>query len=236
MLEITDVSCGYGANVVLHSISLSVREGEIVAVIGSNGAGKTTLLKTVSGLLSPTKGKIFFCGKRIDNLDPTAIAREKLIHVPEGRGIFPELTVWENLLMGAHTVRNNARRKENLQLVYQLFPVIAERLSQWAGTLSGGEQQMLAFGRALMSEPKLLMLDEPSMGLSPLFVQRIFDSIREINAKKIPILLVEQNAYASLQISHRAYVLENGSIVMEGPSSEIIDNDNIRRAYLGLGG
>jgi branched-chain amino acid transport system ATP-binding protein len=235
MLEIENVSCGYGPNVVLHSVSLSVGEGEIVAVIGSNGAGKTTTLRTVSGLLSPTQGEILFCGKRIDHLDPTAIAREKLIHVPEGRGIFPELTVWENLLMGAYTVRDSTRRKVNVQLVYELFPVIEKRLSQYGGTLSGGEQQMLAFGRALMSEPRLLMLDEPSMGLSPLLVQRIFDSIREINAKKIPILLVEQNAYASLEISHRGYVLENGSIVMEGRSSEVIDNDKVRRAYLGLG-
>jgi branched-chain amino acid transport system ATP-binding protein len=234
MLEVRDLSCGYGRNIVLQNVSFRVGEREIVAIIGSNGAGKTTTLRTISGLIKPVSGKIHFCGNPIDGMDPSEISRQRLIHVPEGRGIFPELSVLENLLMGAITVRDKIRRKENFELVYHLFPILESRLSQYGGTLSGGEQQMLAFGRALMAEPRLLMLDEPSMGLSPLLVGKIFDSIMEINRKEIPILLVEQNAYATLEVSHRAYVIENGHIVMEGISNDLMEDDRVKRAYLGL--
>jgi branched-chain amino acid transport system ATP-binding protein len=234
MLEVRELSSGYGRNVVLHNISFRVGENEIVAIIGSNGAGKTTTLRTISGLVKPVSGKVYFCGNPIDTTDPSEISRQRLIHVPEGRGIFPELSVLENLKMGAVTVRDKSRRKANFELVFQLFPILNNRLSQYGGTLSGGEQQMLAFGRALMAEPRLLMLDEPSMGLSPLLVGKIFDSILEINRKKIPILLVEQNAYATLEISHRTYVIENGQIVMEGVSNKLMEDARVKRAYLGL--
>jgi branched-chain amino acid transport system ATP-binding protein len=234
VLEISDLMAGYGSNVVVRGISVHVAEKEIVAIIGSNGAGKTTILRAVSGLIQPSGGKIIFCGTRMEQLDPADIARQKLIHVPEGRGIFPELTVAENLLMGGITVKDKARRARNIELVFDLFPALKTRRSQHGGTLSGGEQQMLAFGRALMAEPRLIMLDEPSMGLSPLLAEKIFDSIRELNARGIAILLVEQNANATLELSHRAYVIENGSIVLEGKSSSLIRQESIKKAYLGL--
>lgn len=234
VLEIHDLSCGYGPNVVVRGISFHVAEKEIVAIIGSNGAGKTTTLRAVSGLIRPRGGSIVFCGTPMERLDPADIARHKLIHVPEGRGIFPELTVAENLVMGGITVREKRRRALNLELVYDLFPVLNARRSQHGGTLSGGEQQMLAFGRALMAEPKLMMLDEPSMGLAPLLVEKIFEYIRALNERGIAILLVEQNAYATLEISHRAYVLENGSIVLEGKSSDLVRQEGIKKAYLGV--
>ncbi len=234
MLKVTGLQTFYGDLQALHGVTLEVREGEIVSVIGSNGAGKTTTLMTISGVLRPRTGAIEFEGRRIDHLKPADIVEAGLGHVPEGRQLFPTMTVEENLAMGACTHRARAARAETLERVYGLFPRLRERRSQVAGTLSGGEQQMVAIGRGLMSRPRLLMLDEPSLGLSPMLVTAIFDIIREINRGGATILLVEQNVFRALKLSHRGYILENGQIVAEGPSQQLLRDPQVRTAYLGL--
>ena len=234
MLRVTGLHTFYGDLQALHGVSLDVREGEIVSVIGSNGAGKTTTLMTVSGVLRPRRGQIEFDGRRIDGLKPSAIVEMGLGHVPEGRQLFPTMTVEENLVMGACSRRAKPARRETLRRVYHLFPRLEERRRQWAGTLSGGEQQMLAIGRGLMARPRLLMLDEPSLGLSPALVSTIFEIVREINRGGTGILLVEQNVFRALKLSHRGYILENGRIVAEGPSAQLLRDPQVRTAYLGL--
>jgi branched-chain amino acid transport system ATP-binding protein len=232
LLSVDNLNVYYGAIHALKGISFNVEEGEIVTLIGANGAGKSTTLKTVSGILKSKTGSIEFEGKDITKLAPHKLPELGMSHVPEGRRIFQELTVLENLEMGAYT-RPNSEIKESLENVFKRFPRLEERSKQIAGTLSGGEQQMLAMGRGLMSKPKLMMLDEPSMGLSPLLVQEIFDIIKELNESGTTILLVEQNAKMALSVADRAYVLETGNIVMEGKAKEMLKDDSIKKAYLG---
>ncbi len=232
MLEVQDLVVDYGAIRALRGISFSVGEGEIVTLIGANGAGKTTTLKTISGLQKSSNGKIVFLGKRIDGLSGHQIAKLGVVHVPEGRRPFADMTVRENLLLGAFN-RPRSEIDKSFERVFKSFPRLKERLNQSAGTLSGGELQMLAMGRGLMAKPKLLMLDEPSMGLSPILVQEIFSIIQEINRQGTAILLVEQNAYMALQIAHRAYVLETGQIVLEGMADELRNAPEVKAAYLG---
>jgi branched-chain amino acid transport system ATP-binding protein len=234
MLEIKNLQVSYGAIVALHGISLSVPTGGIVTLIGSNGAGKTTTLKTISGLLKPKSGEIIYDGKNIGGLPPYEIVARGLSHVPEGRMIFANLTVLENLQIGAYLVRDKKIIRREMEFVFTMFPRLKEREQQIAGTLSGGEQQMLAIGRALMSQPKFLMLDEPSLGLAPLLVKTIFEKIIEINRERgLMILLVEQNANLALEISHFGYVLETGKVVLSGDSAALRQNPQVRRAYLG---
>jgi len=234
MLRVTGIQTFYGDLQALHGVTLEVREGEIVSVIGSNGAGKTTTLMTISGVLRPRRGEIEFAGRRIDHLKPADIVEAGLCHVPEGRQLFPTMTVEENLILGACTRRARAAREETLERVYTLFPRLRERCRQIAGTLSGGEQQMAAIGRGLMSRPRLLMLDEPSLGLSPMLVKAIFDIIQEINRAGATILLVEQNVFRALKLSHRGYILENGRVAAEGSSQQLLHDPQVRTAYLGL--
>jgi len=219
---------------ILHDVTLEVREQEIVTIVGANGAGKTTLLKTVVGILRPTSGEIQFLGERIDHLHPHQIVDKGLVRIPEGRKIFPSLSVLENLELGSYLPKPKTRRSESLGKVFSLFPVLKERSGQLAGTLSGGEQQMLAIGRGLMSLPHLLMLDEPSLGLAPLLVRDIFRKVREINQDGTTILLVEQNVFNALDMAHEGYVLENGRIVLNGKSRDLLGNDYIKEAYLGI--
>ncbi len=234
MLEIKNLSVGYGAITALHGISLSVTAGSIVTLIGSNGAGKTTTLKTISGLLKPKAGEIIYDGKNISGLPPHEIVARGLSHVPEGRMIFANLTVLENLQMGAYLVRDKKIARRELEFVFATFPRLQEREAQVAGTLSGGEQQMLAIGRALMSQPKFLMLDEPSLGLAPLLVKTIFEKIVEINRERgLTILLVEQNANRALEVSSFGYVLETGNITLSGDSASLRQNPEVKSAYLG---
>lgn len=234
LLEIQNLCVSYGSIQALRGISLHVEPGEIVTLIGGNGAGKSTTLRTISGLLTPRSGTILFEGNPIHGKPPHAIAQKRLIHVPEGRGIFANLTVEENLKMGSWPRSDRANIQEDHERVLALFPRIRERLRQNAGTLSGGEQQMLAIGRALLAKPKLLMLDEPSLGLAPQVVQTIFQVIREINRAGTTILLIEQNASLALQVANRAYVIEVGTIQTSGPAAELAESDEIRRAYLGV--
>lgn len=233
MLKIENLSAGYGDVVVLRQINLEVSEGQIVALIGANGAGKTTTLKTVSGLLRPSKGKIFFEGKPIHNWPSYRTVKAGLIHVPEGRNLFRQMTVQENLELGSFR-RGRGARNTNLEKVFSTFPKLRERKEQTAGTLSGGERQMLAIGRALMSEPKLLMLDEPSLGLAPLIVRDIFHTIQNIREEGTTILIVEQNAVQTLKMADYGYVLENGEVVLSGSGEDLLENEEIRTAYLGL--
>ncbi len=234
MLEIKNLAVSYGAINALHGISLSVAAGSIVTLIGSNGAGKTTTLKTISGLLKPRSGEIIYDGKSIAGLPPHEIVKRGLSHVPEGRMIFANLTVHENLMMGAYLQRDKQVIQRELEFVFATFPRLRERAQQVAGTLSGGEQQMLAIGRALMSRPKFLMLDEPSLGLAPLLVKAIFEKIVEINRSRgLTILLVEQNANRALEISHSGYVLETGKITLQGDSASLRQNPLVQSAYLG---
>ena len=234
MLEIKQLSVSYGAINALHGISLRVEQGRIVTLIGSNGAGKTTTLKTVSGLLKPRAGEILFDGHNIAGLPAHEIVKRGLSHVPEGRMVFANLTVHENLMMGAYLQRDVAVVRRELDLVFATFPRLQEREKQIAGTLSGGEQQMLAIGRALMSRPKFLMLDEPSLGLAPLLVKTIFEKIVEINRQHgITILLVEQNANLALEVSHYGYVLETGKIILQDDSAKLRQNPQVKSAYLG---
>jgi len=231
LLELHDVQVRYGAVPALRAISLEVKEGEIVALLGANGAGKTTTLRTISGLVHPTQGAVVFAGQDITEMAAHDIVSLGICHVPEGRRIFPQMSVTENLEMGAYRRRGGAQAE--FERVFGLFPVLAERKRQAGGTLSGGEQQMLAIARALMGEPRLLLLDEPSMGLAPLVVDMIFDIIGQIRGAGTTILLVEQNAAQALQLSDRSFVLENGAIVMEGLAADLLNDDRIRAAYLG---
>jgi branched-chain amino acid transport system ATP-binding protein len=233
LLQVDGIRVAYGGIEALRGVSFEVDQGEIVTLLGANGAGKTTTLRTVSGLLRPKAGTISFEGQRIDTVPPHMMVRLGIGHVPEGRRIFPRMSVRENLLMGAY--HRNASSDEDMDRVYELFPVLRERQSQDGGTLSGGEQQMLAIGRALMGRPRLLLLDEPSMGLAPMIVTRIFDIIREINQQGTTVLLVEQNAAQALRLATRGYVLETGEVVMSDDASKLLADDRIREAYLGEG-
>ena len=232
MLEIRDLHVYYGVIHALKGISLTVAQGEIVALLGNNGAGKTTTLRTVSGLLRPRTGEVLLEGERIHGLPPHLIVGRGVAHSPEGRKVFNRLTVTENLEMGAY-LRSDAAVQEDLDRAFTLFPRLRERRLQVAGTLSGGEQQMLAIGRALMARPRILLLDEPSMGLAPILVEQIFDTVVDINRQGTTILLVEQNAAIALSVAHRAYVLETGSIVLEGGAGELSEHPEVQRAYLG---
>ena len=232
MLKVSGISAHYGVIQALKDLSLEVHPGEIVAIIGANGAGKTTLLRNIIGLHKPSGGEVHFLGERIDQLRTEAIVPRGLVLVPEGRRIFPMQSVMDNLDLGSYT-RSGPEVKKDLDYVFSLFPRLAERRRQAAGTLSGGEQQMLAVGRALMAAPKMLLLDEPSMGLAPILVKQIFDTIAEINKKGTTILLVEQNARMALKLANRAYVIETGSIVLSGKASELITNEEVIKAYLG---
>ena len=232
MLKVESLDVAYGEIRALKGVGLEVGQGEIVTILGNNGAGKTTTLKTISGLLHPTRGTITLEDQSLLDVPPHAIVSRGVAHVPEGRRIFNRLTVRENLMMGAY-LRSDAGITADLERVFGLFPRLAERLSQVAGTLSGGEQQMLAIGRALMANPRLLLLDEPSMGLAPVLVEQIFDTITDINRQGMTILLVEQNAAMALSIAHRGYVLETGSIALTGTAAELSENADVRRAYLG---
>ena len=233
MLEIKDLHVFYGAIHALKGISLTVADGELVSLIGANGAGKTTTLHTISGLLPAASGSILLDGKDLQKVPANTIIRLGLSHVPEGRHVFARMTVEENLRMGAYILRDQRKITENLERVYGHFPRLKERRRQVAGTLSGGEQQMLATGRALMTDPKIVLMDEPSMGLSPLLVKEIFSIIQQLHESGITILLVEQNAKMALAVSDRAYVLETGTISMEGPAAELAADDRVRKAYLG---
>lgn len=233
MLEVKDLEVSYGKIVAVKGISFTVDEGQVVTLIGTNGAGKTTTLRTISGLLRPSAGSISFLGKRIDAVPAHEIVMMGLAQSPEGRRIFPRQSVEENLMLGAFSRRDRAGIAEDLQEVYDLFPILAERRKQSAGTFSGGEQQMLAMGRAMMSRPKLLMLDEPSMGLSPLMMSKIMSTVRTLQKRGTTILLVEQNAQAALKLADHGYVLEVGSIVLDGPGRELLTNDAVKKAYLG---
>jgi len=233
LLDLSDVHVRYGAIEAVKGISLTVREGEIVTLIGGNGAGKTTSLKAISGVKKPSGGEISFGGERIDALPAHVIVERGICQAPEGRKIFGRMSVRENLMMGAYGRKDSKGIREDLERVNALFPVLKERERQAGGTLSGGEQQMLAIGRALMSRPKLLMLDEPSMGLAPLFVERIFGLLKEIHAQGITILLIEQNANKALALADRGYVIESGTIVLEDSAANLLGNDQVRRAYLG---
>ncbi len=233
MLQLRDVHAYYGPVRVLRAITLEVLEGEIVSLLGSNAAGKTTTLKTIFGVVPPARGTIEFRGERISGLPPEAISRRRIALVPEGRRIFPRMTIRENLEMGAYVRSDHAAIAEDLDRVLTMFPRLKERISQKGGTLSGGEQQMLAIGRALMSRPALICLDEPSMGLSPLLVERVFETIQRINTEGVTVFMVEQNAQMALSISSRGYVLETGALALEGKREELLNNEKMRRAYLG---
>ncbi len=234
LLELKEIHSYYGNIHALKGISLTVEEGEIVTLIGANGAGKTTTLRSISGLLHPKSGKVFLNGKDVTHMEAHLVHKEGVGMVPEGRGIFPRLTVLENLEMGAYLVKDKAEIKRGVDRAFGLFPRLAERSSQKGGTLSGGEQQMLATARGLMSSPKILLMDEPSMGLAPVLVDQIFDVIKELNSKGTTILLVEQNALMALSIAHRAYVLQTGSIVLSGTAQEVSQDESVRKAYLGF--
>ncbi|MFQ6075842.1 MAG: ABC transporter ATP-binding protein [Candidatus Bathyarchaeia archaeon] len=234
MLKIDKIKVSYGELQALWDVSFHVNDGEITTIIGSNGAGKTTILRTISGLLHPTSGHIEFMGERIDGMPPHQIVERGITHTPAERELFPYMTVLENLELGAYP--KEARRKlgETIRWVYELFPILEKRSNQLAGTLSGGEQQMLAIGRSLMSKPRLLMLDEPSLGLAPKLVAMIFDVVRELNRQGVTILLVEQNVRRALRLGHKAYVLETGRIVMQGAGKDMLDDERVKRAYLGI--
>ncbi len=233
LLEVRDLCVSYGAIRALHGVSFFVDEGEIVTLIGANGAGKSTALRTISGLQPVESGEVAYNGEEITRAEASRIVRKGVVHVPEGRRIFAPLTVRENLEMGAFTRDNKAEIEETMDYVFRLFPRLKERLEQTGGTLSGGEQQMLAVARALMAKPKLLLMDEPSMGLAPILVEEIFDIIGEINKEGVTILLVEQNAHMALSVANRGYVLETGTIQLEGSAHELAENPRVRAAYLG---
>ncbi|TAN33202.1 ABC transporter ATP-binding protein [bacterium] len=234
LLEVSGIDVFYGRVQAVRGASLEVDAGEVVALIGSNGAGKTTTLRTISGLLHPARGTIKFDGKDITRTEPQRIVNLGICQSPEGRRLFSRMTVLDNLEMGAYTSRNTAQIKADMERVFELFPRLKERLRQIAGTLSGGEQQMVAMGRAMMARPKLLMLDEPSLGLAPILVETIFDIVREINSRGTPVLLVEQNAHKALEVANRGYVLETGEIVKTGTGRELLASEDVQRAYLGM--
>ena len=233
MLKVTDLQVYYGVIQALKGISFEVNEGEVIALIGANGAGKTTILHTVTGLINQKAGKIEFEGKDISHTPAYKIVAEGMAHVPEGRRVFAELSVYDNLMMGAYTRKDKKEIAETLAMVYKRFPRLEERKKQMAGTLSGGEQQMLAMGRALMSKPKIILMDEPSMGLSPIFVNEIFDIIKAVSASGTTVPLVEQNAKKALSIADRAYVLETGNIILEGDAKVLMNDERVKKAYLG---
>ena len=233
MLKVTDLQVYYGVIQALKGISFEVNEGEVIALIGANGAGKTTILHTVTGLITQKAGKIEFEGKDISHTPAYKIVAEGMAHVPEGRRVFAELSVYDNLMMGAYTRKDKKEIAETLAMVYKRFPRLEERKKQMAGTLSGGEQQMLAMGRALMSKPKIILMDEPSMGLSPIFVNEIFEIIKAVSASGTTVLLVEQNAKKALSIADRAYVLETGNIILEGDAKVLMNDERVKKAYLG---
>ncbi len=234
MLSLHEVSSSYGDINILKGINLSVRRKEIMTIVGSNGAGKSTLINVISGLVRCTSGEIYFVEERIDRLAPHEIVNRGIVQIPEGRMLFSEMTVMENLDMGAYIPRAAEHKRERLAEVFKLFPRLEERKNQLAGSLSGGEQQMVAIARGLMADPKLLMFDEPSLGLAPVVVDEMFDIIREINSRGIAVLLVEQNVFHALSIADRAFVLENGEVVMEGTGQEILSNERVKEAYLGI--
>lgn len=234
MLKLNGVSAHYEDVQALREVSFTIQEGEIVSIIGSNGAGKSTTLNTVSGILRASSGTIEFLGRRMENCYPHEIVDQGVVQIPEGRLLFPYMTVLENLELGSFTAKARRAKDRNLKVVFGLFPVLEERMQQIAGTLSGGEQQMVAIARGLMGLPKLLMLDEPSLGLAPLLVKQVFTTVKQINAQGITVLLVEQNVFHSLSISARGYVLENGSVVLEGGGQELLGNPQVREAYLGI--
>jgi len=234
MLKVSNLQSGYGQIQVLRDVSLQVNQGEVVSVLGANGAGKTTTLRTISGLIKSWGGSVVFNDIDITNVAADFIVRQGLIQVPEGRQLFTEMSVLENLELGAFSKKARKNLNANLELCFELFPILKERVKQAVGTMSGGQQQMVAIARALMSEPELLVLDEPSIGLSPLLTEQVFSIIKEIRENGISILLVEQNVEQALSFSDRGYVLENGSIVMEGSAEELLDNDELRKAYLGI--
>ena len=233
MLEIRDIEVFYGMIQAIKGVSFEVNEGEVIALIGANGAGKTTILHSITGLIAPKKGQILFEGQDITSTPAHKIVSMGMAHVPEGRRVFAQLTVLENLKMGAFTRKDKDEIEESMIRVYKRFPRLEERKNQMAGTLSGGEQQMLAMGRALMSRPRIILMDEPSMGLSPIFVNEIFDIIREVSEGGTTVLLVEQNAKKALAIADRAYVLETGKIVLDGKAEELLNDDSVKKAYLG---
>lgn len=233
MLEIKDLEVYYGMIQAIKGVSFDVNEGEVIALIGANGAGKTTILHTITGLINAQKGSVWFEGKDITKVPAHKIVSMGMAHVPEGRRVFANLTVLQNLKMGAYTRKDKTEIEQTLDSIYKRFPRLMERQNQLAGTLSGGEQQMLAMGRALMSHPKIILMDEPSMGLSPIFVNEIFDIIKSVSTSGTTVLLVEQNAKKALSIADRAYVLETGKIVLSGKASDLLNNDSIKKAYLG---
>jgi len=233
LLEVKGIDVFYGDAQALWDVSLDVEEGAIVALVGANGAGKTTILKAISGLIHPKRGDILFSGKSLSNLKPQQVVDRGIIHVPEGRRLFSDLTVVENLKLGAYVPRARPFLAESLERVLSLFPVLNTRKEQKAGSLSGGEQQMLAIGRAIMAQPKLVMLDEPSLGLGPILVKTVFELISALNEQKLTILLVEQNIHQALRIAHHAYVLKTGEIVMSGRGDELLANEEIRKTYIG---
>jgi branched-chain amino acid transport system ATP-binding protein len=234
MLEIKNLDVFYGDAQALWDVSLLAKEGEIVTLLGANGAGKSTTLRTISGLLKPQKGSISLSGVRLDRIEPYQIILHGLSHVPEGRRLFPNMTVWENLSVGGYIPPAWNNRSAAMEEMMEIFPVLKERKNQLAGTLSGGEQQMCAIARAMISRPRVLLLDEPSLGLAPVIVERIFEVIQRINQKGVTILLVEQNAHIALQVAHRGYVIETGHVVMEGEASRLNQDEYIKQAYLGL--
>lgn len=233
MLEVKDLQVSYGMIQAIKGVSFEVNQGEVIALIGANGAGKTTILHTVTGLLAPKAGSIIFEGQDITKVPAHKIVSMGMAHVPEGRRVFAQLSVYDNLKMGAYTRSDKNEIEESLEMVYKRFPRLEERKNQMAGTLSGGEQQMLAMGRALMSKPKIILMDEPSMGLSPIFVNEIFNIIQDVSASGTTVLLVEQNAKKALSIADRAYVLETGNIALEGDAKVLMNDDSIKKAYLG---
>ena len=235
MLETQELTVKYDLISALSEVSISAEERTITTIVGSNGAGKTTLLKTISGLIRPASGEIRFLGERIDAASPTAIVRMGISHVPEGRELFPRISVYDNLMVGAYLRKDRKAIRRDLDRIYQHFPILKDRRRQLARDLSGGEQQMLAFGRALMSDPKLLLLDEPSIGLAPVIEQRIMETLRVLTVdENVGVVLVEQNAALALSVASHGYVLEQGSLVLQGPANELIRDDNVRAAYLGL--
>lgn len=233
LLEVRDIDVFYGDVQVVFGLELRVEEGEVVSIIGGNGAGKSTLLKTISGLMQPAKGEIAFEGKAIHNRPPEEVVERGIVQVPEGRRLFSLMSVQDNLIVGAYNKRADGQRQQTLEMVYQLFPRLRERLAQMAMTLSGGEQQMVAIGRALMARPKLLCMDEPSMGLSPALVEQVFEIIQAINKQGTTIFVVEQNANMALSIAHRGYVLQTGEVVLSGTARSLLENEMVQKAYLG---
>jgi branched-chain amino acid transport system ATP-binding protein len=234
MLNVSGVSAGYGGVPALADVSLNIEQGEIVAIVGSNGTGKSTLARVISGLVKPTSGTVTFGGQSIEKMPPHEIVKLGLVHVPEGRHVFGKLTVAENLTLGAYTLSKEADTRARMEFVCSLFPLLEERKNQKAGSLSGGQQQMLALGRGLMANPRLLILDEPSLGLMPKLVEELFESIRNVSSEGITILLIEQRVLEALELCNRGYVIQNGRIVLEGPGCELIESDMVRKAYLGM--